>query len=144
MKISDTTLVAGLALACAMIAAPAFAEIRVYKAALSGAEEVPPTITKGVGTVEITYDTATKKLGWKGTYSDLSGVATAAHFHGPAGIGKNGPVEVPVIAMSSPFEGSAVLNDVQASDLTAGKLYLNIHTVANPAGEIRGQVTRVK
>jgi hypothetical protein len=45
-------------------------------------------------------------------------------------------------ATSSPAEGSAVLTDEQAADLTAGKYYINVHTAANPGGEIRGQVTK--
>jgi len=36
--------------------------------------------------------------------------------------------------------GTAVLTDAQIADLTAGKWYANIHTQANPGGEIRGQV----
>jgi CHRD domain len=43
---------------------------------------------------------------------------------------------------TSPAEGSATLTDAQAADLTAGRLYVNVHTAANPGGEIRGQVTK--
>jgi hypothetical protein len=39
-------------------------------------------------------------------------------------------------------EGSATLTDAQAVDLLAGRYYINIHTAANPPGEIRGQVTK--
>jgi hypothetical protein len=82
-------------------------------------------------------------LTWKLTYSGLSGPATAAHFHGPAEAGKNAGVKVPIPnATSSPAEGSATLTDEQAADLTAGKYYVNVHTAANPGGEIRGQVTK--
>ncbi len=42
----------------------------------------------------------------------------------------------------SPFEGSATLNDAQAKALMDGDMYVNIHTAANKAGEIRGQVTK--
>jgi len=52
-------------------------------------------------------------------------------------------VKVPIPgATSSPAEGSATLTDAQAADLAAGKYYINIHTAANPGGEIRGQVTK--
>ena len=89
------------------------------------------------------YDAASKKLSWKVTYSGLSGPATAAHFHGPAEAGKNAGVAVAIPnATTSPVEGSATLTDAQAADLLAGKLYVNIHTAANPGGEIRGQVTK--
>jgi hypothetical protein len=39
-------------------------------------------------------------------------------------------------------QGSATLTDAQAADLLAGRYYINIHTAATPAGEIRGQVTK--
>ena len=86
-----------------------------------------------------------KKLSWKGTYSDLSGPATAAHFHGPGPSGKNAGVMVPIFqgdAAKSPFEGSATLNDAQAKALMDGEMYVNIHTAANKGGEIRGQVAK--
>src|SRR5690242_12318436 len=123
------------------LAAPALAETMNFKANLSPSEEVPPTNSKGSGSVTATYDTGSKKLSWKGSYSGLSGPATAAHFHsGEAG--KNGPVAVPITPATSPFEGSATLTDAQANDLLAGKLYVNVHTEANKGGEIRGQVTK--
>jgi hypothetical protein len=40
--------------------------------------------------------------------------------------------------------GEATLTPEQVADLLAGKWYANIHTQANPGGEIRGQVTRVR
>ena len=55
-----------------------------FKAALSGSSEVPPTTSKGTGTCTASYDPATKTLTWEGSFSGLSGPATAAHFHGPA------------------------------------------------------------
>ncbi|MEO6781607.1 MAG: CHRD domain-containing protein, partial [Bradyrhizobium sp.] len=68
---------------------------------------------------------------------------TAAHFHGPAEPGKNAGVAVAIpSASTSPVEGSATLTDAQAADLEAGKYYVNIHTAANPGGEIRGQVMK--
>ena len=38
------------------------------------------------------------------------------------------------------YFGSAVLTPGQLVDMLAGKFYINIHTVNNPSGEIRGQV----
>jgi len=112
------------------------------KADLKGASEVPPVDTKGAGSVTATYDTASKKLSWKGNVSGLSGPATAAHFHaGEAG--KNGGVVVPIAgADKGAFEGSATLTDEQAAELMAGKWYVNVHTAANKGGEVRGQVTK--
>jgi hypothetical protein len=79
----------GLALVMSLAAAPAMAESVSFKATLTGAEEVPATTTKGTGMVDATFDSTSKKLTWKGTYTGLSGAATAAHFHGPADMGKN-------------------------------------------------------
>ena len=133
---------ATLAFAAAVaLSGPAFAD--KFKAALDGKSEVPANTSAGKGTADIDYDAASKKMTYKLTYSGLSGPATAAHFHGPAEAGKNAGVAVPIAnAGTSPVEGSATLTDAQAADLMAGKLYVNVHTAANPGGEIRGQVTK--
>jgi hypothetical protein len=142
-------LVIGLPVGVAAIAAllafasPGYAEAVKFKADLTGASEVPPNTSKGTGTVTATYDTGTKQLSWKGSYSGLSGPATAAHFHGPAPAGKNAGVAVPLKESASSFEGSATLTDAQAADLMGGNWYLNIHTDANKGGELRGQLTKM-
>ena len=134
------TLLATLAVGI-LFAGPAFAE--KMKATLDGKSETPANTSAGKGTAEIDYDAATKKMTYKLTYSGLSGPATAAHFHGPAEPGKNAGVEVPIAnAGTSPVSGSATLTEAQAADLTGGKMYVNVHTAANPGGEIRGQVMK--
>jgi len=134
------TLLATLALGIAF-AGPAFAE--KMKATLDAKSETPPNASTATGMADIDYDAASKKLTWKLTYSGLTGPATAAHFHGPAEPGKNAGVAVAIPnATTSPNEGSATLTDAQAADLLAGKYYVNVHTAANPGGEIRGQVTK--
>lgn len=136
------TLAAFACVAVMTFAAPVAAETVALKADLKGTNEVPPNDSKATGAVTATYDTAAKKLTWKGSYSNLSGPATAAHFHtGEAG--KNGGVAIPIPGADKPsFEGSATLTDAQAADLMAGRLYVNVHTAANKAGEIRGQVVK--
>jgi CHRD domain-containing protein len=138
----NKTILATLALCAAVtLAGPAFAD--KMKATLSGKSEVPANTSAGTGTAELDYDPASKKLTWTLTYTGLSGPATAAHFHGPAEADKNAGVAVAIPnAGTSPVSGSATLTDAQAADLVAGKYYINIHTAANPAGEIRGQVTK--
>jgi hypothetical protein len=129
--------------ACLTAVSPALAETVTLKASLAAAQEVPPNDSTGSGTVTITYDTGSKKLSWDGSYSGLSGPATAGHFHGPADPGKNAGVVVPITDAKSPsFKGSADLTDAQAADLLAGKWYVNIHTDAHKGGELRGQVTK--
>ena len=138
----NKTLLATLALgAVVAFAGTAFAD--KYKVALDAKSEVPPNASTATGTADIDYDPASKKLSWKVTYSGLTGPATAAHFHGPAEAGKNAGVVVPIPNIAtSPAEGSATLTDAQAADFVAGKYYVNVHTAANPGGEIRGQVTK--
>ncbi|HJY16032.1 MAG TPA: CHRD domain-containing protein, partial [Xanthobacteraceae bacterium] len=38
------------------------------------------------------------------------------------------------------IKGEATLTPEQAQQLSAGELYINVHTAAHPGGEIRGQV----
>ena len=134
-------------LACSILfATPSLAEKVTLKAAMSAKDEVPPNDSRGNGQVTATYDSATKKLSWKGNYAALSGPATMAHFHGPAEKGKNAPVVIPIFtsaaAAKSPFEGSATLTDDQAKQMLSGAWYVNVHTEAHKPGEIRGQLTK--
>ena len=142
MKITSFAIAAAAFGACVALAGPAFAEKMTMKVPLTSAAEVPPNTSAGKGTADVTYDTASKMLTWKTTYSGLTGPATMAHFHGPAEAGKNAPVVVPFKDAGSGAEGSATLTDAQAADLMAGKLYINVHTEANKGGEIRGQVVK--
>lgn len=138
----STIMLAAAAALASLLVSPVCAETMKMKAALDAKSEVPANDSKGSGSADITYDTASKKLSWKMTYSGLTGPATMAHFHGPAEAGKNAAVAVPITPATSPSEGSATLTEAQAADLMAGKYYVNVHTDANKGGEIRGQVTK--
>jgi hypothetical protein len=140
-----TALVATIGASALAFATPSMAAVVTFKAQLSAANEVPPNSSKATGEITATFDDATKKLTWKGTYSGLTGPEVAAHFHGdapPSPPAANAKIEVPAPAPSSPFEGSATLTDAQAAALMAGKWYFNIHTAAHKGGEIRGAVTK--
>ena len=131
-------------------AAPTRAAAMSFNATLKGASEVPPTTSAGTGAATVTYDASTKMVTWKGTFSGLSGPATAAHIHGPGEVGKNAGVIVPFsqkdVPFTSPFQGSATLPDDKAAALSAalmaGQAYVNVHTAANPGGELRGQLAK--
>jgi len=122
-------------------AGASWADTMKVTADLKGGTETPPNDTKGSGMLTGTYDPSTKKLTWDVTYSGLTGPATAAHFHGPAPVGKAAGIEIPIKgALASPMKGDATLTDDQAKNLTDGMTYFNIHTAAHKPGEIRGQV----
>lgn len=135
------TLIAGVASAalagCGMMSRSNTAS---FSGAMNAASEVPPNMTRGSGLAEAWLNRDTNVLKYKITYSGLSGPATGAHFHGPAAAGANAGVVLPFANAASPIEGQATLTPAQAADLSTGKWYANIHTAANPAGEIRGQM----
>ena len=119
------------------------AETLHYLATLGGTAETPANASKSVGFADVTLDTDSRTISWRITYSALSGPAVMAHFHGPAGPGVAGPVTVMISApFASPLIGTAPVNFGQIGDLRAGLWYVNIHTLANPKGEIRGQLSR--
>lgn len=123
----------------ALAAAPAWAETKSFRADLTGASVVPPVETQATGSAEVTVDTEAKTVSWTVTVEGLSGEPTAAHIHGPAAEGENAG---PVIDMSAAMmAGSGEITDEQIADLEAGNYYVNVHTEANPDGEIRGQLT---
>jgi hypothetical protein len=126
----------------ALASGMAFADTVALKADLEPSSEVPPRVSHGHGMLNATFDTSTKALQWTITYEGLSSPTTAAHFHGPAPVGQNAKIQIPVEkgALASPIKGSATLTEQQVTDLMAGQWYFNIHTAQNPMGEIRGQV----
>ena len=131
------TLFAAVAAVSLLAASAASAQMVHYNATLKGAEGV-----KGSGEVQAMLDG--KTFSYSATYKDLTGPAVAAHFHGPAAPGADAPPVVPAVASPSPIKGTATLTDAQIADLNAGKWYFNVHTTANPKGEIRGQLTPAK
>jgi CHRD domain len=114
-----------------------------YEATLTGAQEVPPNTSQGKGAAEVQYNSETRTISWKVTYSGLSGPVTGAHIHGPAATGANAGIVVPFTNVNaSPIQGQATLTPTQFGDLAAGLWSVNVHTAQNPGGEIRGQLRR--
>jgi hypothetical protein len=136
--------IAAALLSAALLPMAARAEMQKFHATLDAATEVPPKSSAGKGETVATLDTATKTLTYVTTYSGLTGPATMEHFHGPAAPGTNAPIVVPFKDPASGVQQSTTLTDAQIADLEAGKWYVNVHTKANPGGEIRGQVLPIK
>jgi hypothetical protein len=134
--------IAFIAATAGLLAATAHAETVRLHATLDAASEVPPKMSQGKGEATVTVDTTTKSVTWDVTYSGLTGPATMAHIHGPAAPGANAGVVQPLMPPASPIKGTVTLTDGQIADLLAGKDYVNVHTAANPGGEIRGQLTK--
>ena len=126
----------------ALASGVALADTVELKADLEPSSEVPPRVSHGHGALSATFDTSTRTLKWTATYESLSGPVTMAHFHGPAPVGQNAKVQVPIDknALATPIKGSATLTEQQVTDLMGGQWYFNVHTAQNPTGEIRGQV----
>ena len=77
------------------------------------------------------------------SYDGLVGDAFAAHIHGPAGPGSNGPVILPLTpsgATSGVITGGGTLTPMQVQQILEGQTYINLHTATFPGGEIRGQI----
>jgi hypothetical protein len=135
-------LIAVFALAFASLGA--HAATLSLKADLKASAEVPPKDSAGEGTLTATLNTETNEFKYHVEFSGLTGPVVAAHFHGPAAAGANAKPQVPVKAspIASPIEGSATLTPDQVKDLVDGKWYFNLHTAANPGGEVRGQIVK--
>ena len=130
--------------ALTLVSAAAHAATIQLKADLKASSEVPPKDSAGMGTMTGTLNTETNEFTYHIEFSGLTGPAVAAHFHGPAAEGANAKPQLPIkgTPITSPIDGKATLTAEQAKDLLDGKWYFNLHTAANPGGEIRGQIMK--
>ena len=144
-----------------------------FEATLAGANEVPPVVSPGTGLATVILDAAAETLQINVTFSDLTSNTVAAHIHCCAPLGTNVGVATTVPAFPGfPLGVTSGTYSSQVFDLTqpliynpafvtlqggtvagaeasliagmqAGLTYLNIHTMTNMGGEIRGQLTAV-
>ncbi len=124
----------GVLAACA----PGTAAPQTMEVVLEGAKEVPPVTTDAFGSANVTV---------AGTVMTVDGAfdgfeATAAHVHGPANADETaGPIfTLAVDNVNTHFEGTFTMTAEQVGWFEDGLLYLNVHSAANPSGEIRGQI----
>lgn len=108
-----------------------------FNLTLSGGQEVPPVTTSATGQAMLTFVPSTGVFSYDVTVSGVSGIA--AHLHGAAE-GQNGPVLVGLQGGPSRWTGAATLTQEQATALLSGQTYVNVHSAANPGGELRAQV----
>ena len=131
------------------------AQPRNFRAHLVGAEENPAVDTTATGQAIFRFDGSVSSLHYKLIVANIEEVF-AAHIHCGA-VGTNGPVGVTLFGGSTvtvngilaeatveaPNAGNACswedLGDVLVA-LESGDAYVNVHTSANPSGEIRGQI----
>lgn len=148
---------------------PAFAAT-VYTTTLAGSNEVPPVASVGTGMSTVTLDG--NSLAVDLSFSGLGTATVMGHIHCCSGVGVNSPVAIPFMAAagfplgvtsgtysqtfaldsaSSYMAGFITANggsvaSAQAAflaGLNSGQTYVNVHTTANPGGEIRGQLSAV-
>lgn len=113
-------------------------------AVLTGPQEVPPVVTSGIGTCTITLDDVTGSVSVTGSFTGLSGSATAAHIHGLAAPGVSAGIIVGLVetgGTSGTISGGGILTPAEVTGMLAGLTYVNVHTPAHGGGEIRGQIT---
>lgn len=143
-----------------LVSAQAQAQTVTFTASLSGGNEVPGVVTGSVGTATVTWDTATKAGTYRVDVYNMPVGTTASHIHvGAAGV--SGPVvinlTVPAGGISNDFglSGTFACSNVVAraaqginscedfeQALLLSNTYVNVHSTANPGGEIRGQLIR--
>ena len=119
---------------------PAFNADMTYNVNLSGSQEVPAVTTMSMATAVVEIDEDLPAFSVSVDVSGLTDV-TGVHVH-DGGIGMNGPVAFP---LTDAGNGTYVLAETNISPsnldaLTSGEWYLNVHTTANPNGEVRGQI----
>lgn len=147
-----------LVVAVLVVSSPVVAQERDdaenFTADLSGEQEVPAVDTQAAGVAGLSVDDNVARLSFVVVVFDIEEVV-AAHIHcarqgenGPIGVTlfQGGPIGEGTIARgeaTEPDEGNACgwvnLGDVVGA-MRSGDTYVNVHTTANPAGEVRGQI----
>ncbi len=112
---------------------------RMEAVTLSGANEVPAVSTSAAGTGSVTVG-RDRSVKARITVTGMN--ATAAHIHSGAA-GANGPVIVPFTKSGDNTfvaPDGAKMTEEQYEAWKAGRTYVNVHSAANPGGEIRAQL----
>ena len=108
---------------------------------LSGSNEVPSINTNATGYVSAALSSSGNELTINAQFENLSSDIIGAHLHmGPIGI--NGGVVADLSGLIT--AGASIKATIDPTGLTEamlnGEIYLNVHTVLNPMGELRAQL----
>ena len=114
-----------------------------YVAKLTGGQENPAVSSTGNGRASVSINSAGTQALVSVQWADLSGNLTVGHVH--TGLfGSNGPVvcnlSPPAVIAGAVVDVLCTFSAAQITTLKRGGLYVNLHTAANPGGEIRGQI----
>lgn len=124
-----------------------------FTAALTGAAERPnPVDTNATGSGTFSLNSDETELSYSVSASGLSGDVTGAHFHFSAdGAAGSGVVVFPITQSvvndgngRATAEGTWSLTAADLLNLRLGYIYVNFHTEANVAGEIRGNLNSAR
>jgi hypothetical protein len=120
-----------------------------FEAVLTGEQEAEPVETGATGqaTATISNNLLTVSGSFEGLESDLYEIAgSSAHIH-IGERGEPGPVVWSLLVSPNPDNRSgtfsilqAELTDEEVENFREGLYFINVHTVENPEGEIRGQL----
>jgi hypothetical protein len=108
----------------------------LYVAALTAGQETPPNAATSSGTAQVIVNA--DKLGFRYHVQSTITAPTAAHIH--KGIANVAGAPVHPFTAAQTIDGAASFAAGEADDLAQGRWYVNVHTAANVAGEIRGQL----
>ncbi|MES2649496.1 MAG: CHRD domain-containing protein [Bacteroidota bacterium] len=110
----------------------------------TGAQVVPAFAGTGTGTITGTYDRSSNVLSYNVGWAGITDTATTVGFYkGASGSEGTSAQTLSVSTQGTTGNSTGTLNltDEQETDLLAGNWYYNIGTLANPTGEVRGQIT---
>ncbi len=119
------------------------AHAETFYAYLSGAQEVPPVATSATGYARIVVNEAAGTFTFTVVFNNLSSAQTASHIHTPAAIGANAPVAITLGTAggtSGSISGMAAITPTQLAQIRQHLGYVNVHSMTNGGGEIRGQL----